>query len=118
MPTPTAFPTVATIRPAYFDEIQPEWGEFGQQHADLFPQFATLQADQVRVFVLRYTGLSASDAAILDAHWASTRGGLSFTFTQPRTLEVLTGVRYLERPESDHIKTWAQSRNVKLVLFP
>jgi len=118
LPTPAAFPSVATIRPAYFDELQGDWGEFGQSFGDLFPSFATLQADKVRIFILRYEGLSAADAATLDAHYTSTRGGLSFQFTQPRTSEVLAGVRYAEAPTADHIKTWAQSRNIRLVLFP
>lgn len=118
IPTPAAFPAVATIRPSYFDELQGDWGEFGQLFGDLKPEFATLQAAKVRVFILRYTGLSVADAATLDDHYESTRGGLSFTFTQPRTSEALTGVRYAERPEADHTKIWAQSRSIKLVLFP
>lgn len=120
LPAPSAYPTVALSgpRPLYFDELEPDWGNYGKLFPDMTPNFSTLQSAKVRRFIFRYDGLSEAEAAILDDHYESTRGGLSFAFTQPRTSEALTGVRYEGRPESNHTKVWSQSRVVRLVKYP
>jgi len=119
------FPTIADYPqpanggpyPLYFDEIVPEWGEYGQAMGDGKPLYGTLQTSRVRFFLFEYGGLLAADAATLDSHFATTRGALSFTMVHPVTAETITGVRYDSYQRSAHQKSWAQERTVRLVKY-
>ncbi|MFZ9311167.1 MAG: hypothetical protein ACO24O_06675 [Arenimonas sp.] len=101
----------------FFNEVAPDWGEFGREFPDGTPAHNTMQTASVRRFVFRYAGLSQADAAILDAHYESTRGAISFTLVHPRTDEVITGVRYEAYSRGEHKRIWSQSRDVRLVKF-
>ena len=119
------FPTIADYPqpanggpyPLYFDEIVPEWGEYGQAMGDGKPTYGTLQTSRVRYFLFEYGGLLAAEAASLDAHFSSTRGALSFTMVHPVTAETITGVRYDSYQRSVHQKSWSQERTVRLVKY-
>lgn len=119
-PTPGAYPTPGAGGPQYlyFDELPPDWGQFGQQFADGNPQFSTLQSDRIRRFVFDYGGLSEAEATQLDDHYETTHGAISFTLTHPRTAEVLSGVRYEEYSRTPHFRVWSQSRSARLVRYP
>jgi hypothetical protein len=119
LPTVAAFPLPAQGGPqhAYFQEIEGDWGEFGQKFPDGKQQFNTIQTASVRIFKVRWDGLNASEAAVLDAHYQSTRGGLKFTLTDPRTSEVITGVRYRSYSRSPHRKVWSQAREAELIKY-
>ena len=122
---PWTFPTVAAYplpagggpQALYFDEITPDWGNYGRAMGDGNPLYGTLQTARIRYFIFEYDGLTQADAAILDDHWSSTRGALSFTLTHPITAEVITGVRYESYERSVHRRLWSQARNVRLVKF-
>lgn len=118
-PIPAAYPAPSAGGPQYqyFDETEPDWGQFGHQFGDGNPKYNTLQSARVRRFIFDYEGLSESEAATLDDHYESTRGAISFTLTHPRTAEVLTGVRYEEYSRSPHVRVWSQARSTKLVRY-
>lgn len=119
-PIPTAYPTPSAGGPqySYFDEIEPDWGNFGHQFGDGNPKYGSLQFARIRRFVFDHEGLSESEAATLDDHYESTRGAISFTLTHPRTAEVLTGVRYENYSRSPHVRVWSQARTARLVRYP
>lgn len=119
IPTPAAFPipSVSGIQYTYFDELEPDWGNFGQQFPDLAPAFNTIQTARVRRFIFEWQGLDEAQCAVLDAHWESTRGGLPFTLTHPRTAEVISGVRYEQYERTPHRRVWSQSRAARLVKY-
>jgi hypothetical protein len=119
IPTPTEFPVpaVSGIQYTYFDELEPDWGQFGQQFPDLTPEFNTIQTSRIRRFIFEWQGLDEAQAAVLDAHWESTRGGLPFTLTRPRTGEVITGVRYERYERTPHRRVWSQTRTAILVKY-
>lgn len=118
IPTPDALPlTVGSTRHTYFDEIEGDWGEHGQAFPDGHPSFTTIQTSAIRHFLVEWDGLSAEDAATLDAHWESTRGGLSFSVTHPRTAEVITNCRYESYDRTEHVRYWAQKRTARIVKF-
>lgn len=120
MPTPNPYPTAANGGPipVYFDEIRPEWGEFGREFADGNPAYNTIQTSRIRHFVFEYDGLDQAQAQVLDDHYNSTRGGLSFTLVHQRTGEIITGVRYEGYSRGPHVRVWSQTRSVKLVKYP
>jgi len=116
VPTPAAFPTA--IKFAYFNELEEDWREKGQAFPDGVPAFTAILAAGIRVFEFETVPLSKSEAAVIDGHWDSTRGGLAFTLTHPHTAEVITGVRYdgkLEYPP--HTKVWAQTRTGRFIKY-
>lgn len=119
IPTPTAFPFPSAGGPqyAYFEELEPAWGEFGHDFDDLTPAFNTIQSARIRRFAIEYDGLDEADAAVLDDHYDSTRGGLSFSITVPRTAEVITKVRYESYSRSAHTRVWAQTRSIRLIKY-
>jgi hypothetical protein len=119
IPTPSAFPLPSNggPRPARFEEIEGEWNNFSQKFADGFEQSGGIQTSPIRRFAVEWDGLSQVEAAALDAHWNSTRGGLKFTVTHPHTAEVITGVRYRSYTRSPHRKVWAQARSAELVKY-
>lgn len=120
IPTASAFPFPAAGGPqhAYFAEIAPDWSEFTAKFSDGSIKANTIQTARIRRFVVEWTGLSAAQAATLDAHWSSTRGGLGFTMTNPRTAEVLTNVKYERYERSNHVKYWSQERRATLIKRP
>lgn len=123
IPTPSAFPLPGVgpgDSPLYvrFNELAPAWGEFGHAFPDRKPVHNTIQSANTRFFQIEYAGLSEAQAAVLDDHWDSTRGVLSFSLTHPRTAEVLTGVRYETYERDAHEKKWSQRRRVLLKKTP
>lgn len=117
-PTPTALPfTPGSTRYTYFDEIEGDWGEHGQKFPDGNPAHNTIQTAAVRRFIVEWDGLSAADAATLDAHYDSTSGGAKFTMVHPRTAESISGCRYESYERTEHVKYWAQKRTAKIVKY-
>lgn len=119
MPAPTPFPLPALGGPQYetFAESEADWGEFRQQYPDGVTDSNTIQTAAVRIFDVKYSGLSLAEAAVLDGHWDSTRGGIPFSLTHPETAEVITGVRYLSYGRAPHRKEWSQERTARLVKY-
>ena len=119
MPTPSALPLPSNggPRPSYFDELEPDWGEFSQKFADGQVQANTIQTDKIRKFRVEWDGLSEAQAAALDAHFESTRGALKFTVVHPYTSESITNVRYNSYDRSPHKRVWSQSRSAELIRY-
>lgn len=119
-PSPSSFPLPSNGGPqyAYFDEMEPDWGGFSSKFSDGSERFNTIQTVPTRRFVIEWDSLTAAQAASLDAHWESTRGGLSFTFVHPRTAEVITGVRYSKYSRNPHRVSWIQNRSAELMRYP
>lgn len=116
-PNPYPFPLNGGPQFLRFQEIKPEWGEFGGAFPDGVPTYNTIQTAAVRRWQVEYDGLSQDEALVLDTHFRSTRGGISFNMTVPRTGEALTGVRYESYQRSAHQKVWSQARSVVLVRY-
>lgn len=117
IPSPSALP-LTSPKWTYFQEVEGDWGEYGQAFPDGTPNRNTIQTAPVRKWIVEWTGLDESEAAILDAHWESTAGGLSFSMQDPHTLTAITGVRYESYDRPEHKVKWAQSRTAKLVKYP
>lgn len=119
IPTPAAFPTQLNGGPrlSYFDETTPDWGEIKQKFPDGVTVADTLQSSQIRTFKAAWEGLSEAQAAAVDAHYESTRGGLKFTLQHPYTNEVITGVRYKSYDRSPHKRVWSQERSAELIRY-
>lgn len=116
-PSPNPFPFPLNGGPIYtaFEELAQDWGEHGGAFPDGVPLWNTIQTTPVRRWRIEYNGLDQTEADLLDDHFYSTRGGISFSMTVPRTSEALTGVRYESYRSNGHQKIWAQSRSVILV---
>jgi hypothetical protein len=72
----------------------------------------------VYLFTLTYGGLTAAEAAILDAHFAEVHGVFTgFVFRHPRTGVVYSDVHYLSF-EVDHAKIWNHGRVTTLIKRP
>jgi len=120
IPTPTALPqppTAGAPRPVRFQEISPLWGEFGQQFADRSSVHNTIQTARIRRFEVEWDGLTATEAGVLDAHYDSTSGGLSFSIKNPHTAETITGCRYMSYSRSPHRRYWSQARRATIAKF-
>lgn len=119
LPSIGAFPLSAAGGPqhAYFQEVSGDWREYGQRFPDGKSAHNTILSSPIRRFICRWDGLTQAEAATLDAHFHSTRGGLKFTVTHPRTAEVVTGVRYRSYRRSAHRKIWSQAREAELVKY-
>lgn len=115
MPTPTSFPT--SPRMANFVELEGNWREFSTKFPDGRTTANTIQTSPIRVFEAEWDGLSLVDAAILDDHYDSTRGALSFTLQHPHTLESITGVRYDGYSNPGHRKLWAGNRSARFIKY-
>lgn len=118
IPTPAALPLPSNGGPqfAYFDEVEPDWGEFSNTFPDGFERANTIQTAPVRRFAIDWE-VTPTEAATLDAHYQSTRGGLKFTLVHPHTGETITGVRYESYNRSPHRKVWLQQRSARLVKY-
>lgn len=119
MPTPAAFPLPSNGGPRYahFAEVEGDWGEDQSQFKDGYVRSVSLQPSATRFFDISWDGLSAAEAATLDAHWSSSRGGLAFSLTLPTTGEVVSGVRYASYSRANHRREWAQERSARLVKY-
>lgn len=119
VPTVAAFPLPSNGGPQYalFQEIEGEWGEIKQTFPDGAMTANTIQTAPIRRFIVEWDGLSQAEAAALDAHYESSKGGLTFTLVRPDTGEVINGVRYEEYNRSGHQKIWAQPRSARLIKY-
>jgi len=114
--SPLPLPANGGPRPSYFDEVEGDWGEFESQFADGKIRANTIQTASVRRFNVEWD-CDQAEAAALDAHHATTRGGLKFQVTHPHTGEVINGLRYEEYSRSPHRKVWLQTRSARLVKY-
>lgn len=125
MPAPSAFPTHATIYRPFEEELEPSAPltsspEFTDGAVDV-----NIDADtDTRRFLIRWTGLTASEFSTLRAHMVSARyrpdvgSGYGFSFTT-RAGEALAGVRYDRGGFTySHVKTHIYSLQVVLVKRP
>lgn len=120
IPTPSQFPipAVSSIPYNFFIEDAPEFRYFNQKFPDLHEDF-NLNAGIIRRWRFEYQGLSEADAATLDAHYESAKSSaFGFGFTNPRTAEVLSSVRYDKYTVGDHEKKWAGNRSIVLIKYP
>lgn len=116
-PNPFPFPAIGGPQYLYLEELTTDWGEYGQEAPDGVPEWGTIQTSAVRRFAIEYNGLSIAEARILDAHYESTRGGIAFSLTMPRSSEAISNVRYEEYKVNPHRVIWSQSRSITLVKF-
>ena len=122
---PSAFPTHATLYRPFELELEPTYA------VTKSPQFAdggcdfNLDADQkIRRWVIRYTGLNASEADQITTHMDSAKyspevgSAYGFSFTT-RPGEVLSNVRYDRGGyRRTHAKTHNVTVEVLLVKYP
>jgi hypothetical protein len=121
IPTPTALPQPPTAnapRPTRFQEVVSIWNEFTARFVDGSSESDTRQTAPVRMFEVEWDGLSAAEAALLDAHYDSTSGGLTFSITNPHTSEVISGCRYGSYTLSPHTRYWSQNRQATIIKYP
>lgn len=101
---------------------QPTYGDVTEKHIyeDGGASFVTFNdTAPIRILIV-YDGLLDSEAEILDDHRADAFGEVyEFTFTDPRTAMVYTGVHYDEGHEEDHrlIET-INNRTIRLIKRP
>jgi len=69
------------------------------------------------MFEVEWDGLSEANAQMLDAHYDSTGGGLSFSIVYPHTGETITGCRYASYTRSPHTRYWSQSRSATIIRY-
>ncbi len=119
IPTPDPLPLPANggPRPSLFQEVEGDWGEFGQAFGDGKPAHNTIQTAPVRRWLVEWP-CDEAEAAILDGHYDSTRGALSFEFTDPYSGETVTGVRYDDYSRPPHTRRWEQLRSATLIKYP
>lgn len=98
-------------------EVISNWNEYGTEFADKRGQYNTKLARDIRMFEIEWTGLSIEQAAVLDAHYDLTSGGLPFTFTHPETGERITNCRYASYTLSPHTRVWSQSRSATIIRY-
>jgi len=103
--------------PVRFQETITDWKTYSQQFGDNRNVSNTQLTGPIRVFEVQWDGLSESQAAMLDNHYQSTSGGISFTVIHPHTDEVLTGCRYAAYSRSSHTRYWSQSRQATLIKY-
>lgn len=122
---PSAFPTHATLYRPFELELEPTYA------VSKSPQFAdggcdfNLDADQkIRRWILRWTGLTATEADSITAHVDSAKyssevgSAYGFDFTT-RSGEALSNVRYDRGGyRRTHMKTHINSVEVVLVKYP
>jgi|SRR5215831_866111 len=121
---PSAYPTPSAGGPPYLKLLQLANEYRSVVVKEMVDGGATYGADTTNAVMkwqFDYDGLTASQAATLDAHFASAYGSLlGFNFTDPRTSTLYTDVHY--DPSNgfvaDHAKTFSQSRKVILVKRP
>lgn len=71
-----------------------------------------------RQWSLTYTGITAAEAALLDAHHVlAFHDAMEFNFRDPVTTTLHSNVRYLEY-ERSHAKRWIQDRRITLIKRP
>lgn len=117
-PTPSALPLPSNGGPipSYFNELEPDWGEFSQTFPDGLALSNTIQTVAVRRFEVEWD-VDQDEAQELDEHWESTCGGIKFQVTHPYTGEVINGVRYEDYDRTPHAKVWLQKRTARLVKY-
>lgn len=123
-----AFPSVAFTASPFPMVIQelPEAFQVGSTEYDDGGRDTALQNGGVGIkrWVLVFEGLTAAEAAILDAHMLSARldeSGLSaytFSFTAREPSTTYTGVRYQSYEAVRYANRHVQQRNIVLVRFP
>jgi hypothetical protein len=120
MPTPSALPQPPTANapiPVRFQEVTPNWETYATQFADNTQRANTQLRQQIRMFEIEWDGLSQANAQMLDAHYDSTGGGLSFSIVYPHTGETITGCRYASYTRSPHTRYWSQSRTATIIRY-
>lgn len=121
--SPGVFPLPAAGGPPYlyFHQFQPAWSEIVDKHIyDDSSASVVMRNDSGPIrWTIRYDGLTAAQAATLDAHLNDAGGeAFGFSLTNPRTLTVYTNVHYDGEYGEDHTKTWSNSREIHLIQYP
>jgi hypothetical protein len=120
LPTPSALPqppTVGAPVPVRFQEVTPNWETYTTKFADNTQRANTQLRQQIRMFEVEWDGLSEANAQMLDAHYDSTGGGLSFSIVYPHTGETVTGCRYASYTRSPHTRYWSQTRTATIIRY-
>lgn len=115
---PSAYPSITTTPPLKYSVPPPDYKSITVAHTyeDQGQSFNSTGDTAPQRWILEYNGLTAAQAATLDAHFASAKFTEAFSFVD-RAGATQTNVRYLEY-EADHIKTWVNQRRVVLVKRP
>lgn len=115
--SPLPVPSNGGPQPRIFQEIEGDYGEFGQTYPDGRTEFNKIQNNPTRRWVVEWD-VDIDQAQVLDEHYASTYGGLEFTMTDPNTLQTIGNVRYESYDIGPHRKEWNQVRTARLVRYP
>lgn len=119
-PAPSALPQPPTANapiPIRFQETINQWQEYNQEFANKASVSNTKLKSPVRMFEVEWDGLSAEQAAMLDAHYDSTSGGIYFAMTNPHTDEELLFCRYASYSRTAHTRFWSQSRQATIIKY-
>jgi hypothetical protein len=118
---PAAFPTTTTVRITTFTERPRDYSKpvITHEFKDGSASYNRVATIGERVFDLEYENLLTAESDALDAHHDACFGAwLGFTFTHPKTGEVLTNVHYLKYDSSPSSIDWRKRRSVSLIWRP
>lgn len=120
-PAPSTLPQPTSNPPgplqSRFQEVVTDWQNYSQRFADQTLVGNSALNKPIRIFEIEWEGLSAAEAAMLDAHYDSTSGGISFAMTDPHTGEFLTNCRYASYSRGPHVKYWSQTRQATVIKY-
>lgn len=120
IPTPTDLPQPPTVNAPIavrFQEVVSDWREYSADFSDQTSISNTKLAQRIRMFEVEWQGLSLEQAALLDAHYQSTAGGLPFAMTIPGTGERVVNCRYASYSISPHTRIWSQTRTATIIRY-
>jgi hypothetical protein len=99
-------------------DLVPEYSVTIKEFKDKGRSYGQINTANAQRWELIYNGLTAAQAATLDAHYVDAQGQFeSFSFRHPRTSVLHTDVHY-ESFERSHEKIWSQSVRIVLVKTP
>lgn len=119
-PVPLPQPSNNSSAPLHvtFREVMNDWRNHQVTFDDTLTIGNTTLSVPIRQFEIVWDGLSVEQATILDQHYTSTRGGISFSMFYPHTGETLSNCRYSSYSRSSHSRYWSQSRQARIIKYP
>lgn len=120
-PVPAPYGTGPYIN--FFKEQPPEFAGYTQEYEDKGMDYNESAPAYIRRFTLGYYTKRIAEVAILDAHYLAAHGQTyGFTFTHPKTGEVITDCHYESYDYPDHPlaggRLTDQDRNIVIVKRP
>lgn len=121
MPDPYPTPAEGGARYTQFDGDPTDYGKSVTvwEFKDGSASYQRDASQGIRRFYFEYENLTEDEQAIHDSHWDSCFGRfLGFTFTNPRTGEVLLNVHYEKYEGNRKPIRWRKARSVVLIYRP